>query len=205
MLGRLLSADRPAQPPLARAGSGSGSSRPRPSRSVRFWFAPERDLRALYYKHFGDRRKERQLFSTGSFFTTFATVRAITHAIRAERGPFRNITPGGRHIHHMTLGIVGLLAVGYLWMLEIGINEERVSSRATACAYGSGAALTLDEFALWLNLEDVYWAKQGRESIDAVVLFGSLLSLSVLGKGFLAELLRTGGAKQPADPPAPSA
>jgi hypothetical protein len=194
MLGRLLSAERPAHPPVLAHG---GARR----RSPRFWLAPERDLRALYYKHFGDRRKERQLFSTASFFTTFATVRVITHAIRAERGPFKNITPGGRHIHHMTFGIAGLLSVGYLWMLEIGINEERWGSRATACAYGSGAALTLDEFALWLNLEDVYWARQGRESIDAVVLFGSLLSLSVLGKGFLAELLRTGGAKAPADAP----
>ena len=120
-------------------------------------FAPEHDLRDLYYKHFGDRRRERQLFSTGSFFLTFAAVRGITHAIRAERGPFRNITPGGRHIHHMTFGITGLLTVGYLWLLEIGINEQRWSSRVTATAYGSGAALTLDEFALWLNLEDDYW------------------------------------------------
>ena len=56
-----------------------------------------------------------------------------------------------------------------------------------------GAALTLDEFALWLNLEDDYWTAQGRESIDAVVIFGSLLSLSVLGRGFLKELVRTGG------------
>ena len=156
-------------------------------------FAPERDVRdlhALYYKHFGDRRKERQLFSTGSFFTTFAAVRGITHAIRAERGPFKNITPGGRHIHHMTFGITGLLSVGYLWLLEIGVREDRRSSRVTSVVYGAGAALTLDEFALWLNLADDYWTKQGRESIDAVVLFGSLLSLSVLGKGFLAELVR---------------
>src|SRR5271169_838051 len=152
---------------------------------------PGRDVRRLYHKHFGDRRKERQLFSTGSFFVTFAAVRGITHAIRAERGPFRNITPGGRHIHHMTFGITGLLTVGYLWLLEIGINEERWSSRVTSLAFGSGAALTLDEFALWLNLEDDYWTKQGRESIDAVVLFGSLLTLSVLGKGFFTELLRT--------------
>jgi hypothetical protein len=148
------------------------------------------DVRALYRKHFGDRRRERQLWSTSSFFVTFATVRAITHAIRAERGPFRNITPGGRHIHHMTFGITGLLTVGYLWMLEIGINEQRRSSRVTAAVYGSGAALTLDEFALWLNLEDDYWTKQGRESIDAVVLFGSLLSLSVVGRGFLTELVK---------------
>ena len=149
-----------------------------------------RDVRSLYHKHFSDRRKERQLFATGSFFVTFATVRAITHAIRAERGPFRNITPGGHHIHHMTLGIAGLLMVGYLWMLEIGINEERLSSRTTAAAFGSGAALTLDEFALWLNLEDDYWTRQGRESIDAIALFGSLLAFSALGKGFFTELLR---------------
>jgi hypothetical protein len=146
-------------------------------------------VRSLYLKHFSDRRKERQLLSTGSFFVTFAAVRGITHAIRAERGPFKNITPGGRHIHHMTFGITGLLSVGYLWLLEIGINEQRVASRWTSIAYGSGAALTLDEFALWLNLEDDYWSKQGRESIDAVVLFGSLLVLSVLGKGFVKELV----------------
>jgi hypothetical protein len=151
---------------------------------------PERDLRKLYYVHFGDRRKERRLFSAGGFFLTFATVRAITHAIRAERGPFRNITPGGRHIHHMTFGIGALLAVGYLWMLEIGVNDERRASRVTAASFGSGAALTLDEFALWLNLEDVYWAKRGRESIDAVVLFGSLLVIGALGRGFFADLVR---------------
>jgi|SRR5271165_366607 len=173
------------------AAEGPPPQQPHEERS-REWLAPERDVRALYYKHFGDRRKERQLFSTASFFVTFAAVRAITHAIRAERGPFKNITPGGRHIHHMTFGIAGLLTVGYLWLLEIGVREDRRASRVTSWVFGSGAALTLDEFALWLNLEDVYWAKQGRESIDAVVLFGSLLSLSVLGKGFLAELLRAG-------------
>jgi hypothetical protein len=152
-------------------------------------FAPERDVSALYEKHFGSRRKERQLFSATAFFTTFATVRGITHAIRAERGPFKNVTPGGKHIHHMTFGIAGLLTVGYLWMAEIGVTEDRRASRVTSSVYGAGAALTLDEFALWLNLEDVYWAKQGRESIDAVVLFGSLLTLSALGGGFVKDLL----------------
>jgi hypothetical protein len=176
------------------------SSRPLPH-PLR-WFEPENDVRSLYYKYFADRRKERQLFSAGSFFLTFATVRAITHAIRAERGPFKNVTgPSGRHIHHMTFGIIGLLSVGYLWLLEIGVNEKRWASRATSGVYGSGAALTLDEFALWLNLEDVYWTKQGRESIDAVMLFGSLLSLSVLGKGFFVELLR-GPRDHPAQHPA---
>jgi hypothetical protein len=176
----MIAANGSSLPPDEPGPAGRGSSS-RPS--------PERDLRALYRKHFGDRRKERQLLSTGSFFVTFAAVRGITHAIRAERGPFKNITPGGRHIHHMTFGITGLLTVGYLWLLEIGTNEQRRASLWTSAVFGSGAALTLDEFALWLNLEDDYWNKQGRESIDAVVLFGSLLVLSVLGKGFVAELL----------------
>jgi len=179
MLERLMDTDR--QTPSSSAPT---------SRHSNGRFSPEGDMRSLYYKHFGDRRKERQLFSTGAFFVTFGTVRGITHAIRAQRGPFRNITPGGRHIHHMTFGIAGLLTVGYLWLLEIGTNEQRRGSRITSVVYGIGAALTLDEFALWLNLEDDYWTKQGRESIDAVVLFGSLLTLSVLGKGFFTELLR---------------
>jgi hypothetical protein len=178
----VTSSDPPPSPPLSFSSS-----------------SPARDLHFLYHKHFGDRRKERRLFSTGSFFGTFATARAITHAIRAERGPFRNITPGGHHIHHMTFGILGLLTVGYLWMLEIGTNDQRRASLVTSIAYGSGAALTLDEFALWLNLADDYWTKQGRESIDAVVLFGSLLSMSVIGRGFLKELVGLDHARPATD------
>jgi hypothetical protein len=143
----------------------------------------------LYRKHFAERRKERQFISSTSFFATFGVVRGITHAIRAGVGPFGNVSPGGRHIHHMTFGIIGLLVVGYLWMLEIG-TAHRLSSRLTSGAYGAGAALTLDEFALWLNLQDVYWAKQGRESIDAVVLFGALLSMGLVGKDFVRELAK---------------
>jgi hypothetical protein len=76
-------------------------------------------------------------------------------------------------------------------MLELGIGTRgRAGSRATSIVYGAGAALTLDEFALWLNLEDVYWAKQGRESVDAVVLFGALLSIGVWGRPFFRELVR---------------
>jgi hypothetical protein len=146
---------------------------------------------ALYRKHFADCRRERQFLAALSFNITFTTVRVITHAIRANRGPFRNITPGGRHIHHMTFGIGGLLLVGYLWMLEIGTSEtRRASSRATSLTYGAAAALTLDEFALWLNLEDDYWTKTGRESIDAVAIFGTLLTMGVFGRDFLADLRR---------------
>jgi hypothetical protein len=153
-----------------------------------------RRLPGLYRKHFADPRRERRLLSACSFFLTFGAARAITHLIRAGVGPFRNITPGGRHIHHMTFGIAGLLAVGYLWMLEIGVADaSRASSRATSTVYGASAALTLDEFALWLNLEDDYWTKRGRESIDAVVLFGTLLGISLIGRDFLRDLAKVAG------------
>ena len=56
--------------------------------------------------------------------------------------------------------------------------------------YGMGAALTLDEFALWLNLQDVYWERQGRESIDAVLLFGALLGIGITGGRFLGAVGR---------------
>ena len=55
--------------------------------------------------------------------------------------------------------------------------------------YGIGAALTLDEFALWLRLEDVYWTREGRESIEAVLLFGALLSVGLWGAAFLRALV----------------
>ena len=86
-------------------------------------------------------------------------------------------------------GILLLLIVGYLWLLQVGV-ERGVGSRLTSLSYGVGAALTLDEFALWLNLQDVYWASQGRESIDAVVLFGALLCVGLWGGPFFRALGR---------------
>jgi hypothetical protein len=145
---------------------------------------------ALYQKHFRNPRRERAFLSSGSFFVTFASVRIITHMIRAGRGPFHNVSAGGKHIHHLVLGILLLLLTGYAWLLQIGVGmgEDRHWMRATALLYGMGAALTLDEFALWLNLADDYWLPQGRESIDAVILFGAFLSFSTWGQPFFRDL-----------------
>jgi hypothetical protein len=84
-------------------------------------------------------------------------------------------------------GILLLLVVGYVWLIEEGTTSNLLSN-VTAIAYGVGAALTLDEFALWLNLQDVYWTGPGRESIDAVVIFLSLLSVGIWGGPFLREV-----------------
>jgi hypothetical protein len=148
---------------------------------------------AAYRRSFQDTRRERLFLSSVSFFTTFAAARLITHAIRAGRGPFRNLSAGGRHLHHLVFGIGGLLGSGYLWMIH---DEHQADDTDDALAkfnsvlYGGASALTLDEFALWLDLQDVYWTRQGRESIDAVVLFGGLLSIGLWGGPFFRELFR---------------
>jgi Na+/proline symporter len=145
----------------------------------------------FYDRHFSDPRLERAFLSAVSFTTTFAVVRGITHAIRAGRGPFRNISAGGTHIHHSTFGIFGLIGIGFVWTRQwgTGVGEcNRWGSRTSASLYGVACALTLDEFALWLDLHDDYWDRQGRKSIDAVALFGGLLGISVTGRDALHEL-----------------
>ena len=145
------------------------------------------ELKRLYHFHFHDERRERLFLASLAFLVTFAIVRGITHLIRAGVGPLQNVTSGGLHIHHLVWGILLLLVVGYVWLLEIGVGSNWVAS-LTAIGFGVGAALTLDEFALWLNMRDVYWERQGRESIDAVIIFAGLLSVGIWGWPFLRAL-----------------
>lgn len=148
--------------------------------------------RGVYTRHIATSpRQERALLSAAGFTAAFATARGITHAIRAGVGPFHNISSrGGTHIHHSTFGILGLLGIGYLWTYRIGIGNRvpEWESRVTATLYGVASALTLDEFALWLDLRDDYWDSQGRKSIDAVAVFGGLLTMGVAGRDALHEL-----------------
>jgi len=144
-------------------------------------------LKRLYHLHFQDERRERLFLSSLGFLATFGIVRGITHMIRAGISPFHNVTSGGLHIHHLVWGILLLLLVGYVWLLEIGVGSSWMAS-LTAIAFGVGAALALDEFALWLNLSDVYWERQGRVSIDAVLIFGGLLSVGIWGWPFFRGL-----------------
>lgn len=148
-----------------------------------------RRVGALYRHHFRDPRRERLFLASVAFFVAFGVIRIVVHAIRAGRGPFHNVEVGATHIHHLVFGILILLLVGYLWLVQVGVGRG-LGSRLTALAYGVGSALTLDEFALWLNLEDVYWQRQGRESIDAVVLFGGFLSIGLWGGPFFRALGR---------------
>jgi len=147
-------------------------------------------LADAYRRHFENPRRERAFLHAAGFTIGFAGCRLVTHAIRAQRGPFKNLSVGGRHLHHSTPGIIGQITLGYLWTWQVAIGtdpKKRAASRAASLAAGVATALTLDEFALWFDLEDDYWTKQGRKSIDAVVLFWGLSAMGLSGRGVLTE------------------
>jgi len=141
-------------------------------------------LGSLLHEHIADRPRRRLFLASVSFFLTFAIVRGMVFCIRHQIPPFHYVVMGGRHIHHLVPGILILLAVGYGWLCEFGTGSDsssRLASGLMAILYGVGSALTLDEFALWLNLKDVYFLREGRSSIDAIILFGSLLAIGGWG------------------------
>ncbi len=142
----------------------------------------------IIHAHIQDRPRRRMFLASIAFFVTFLGVRLLVLCITHHIGPFGWVMMGGRHIHHLVWGIFILLGVGYAFLGEFGNGDTPASffaSRLISILYGVGAALTLDEFALWLNLRDVYWAKEGRASIDAVILFGALLSIGAWGAPLL--------------------
>src|SRR5450755_3531657 len=150
-------------------------------------------LGPLLHEHIADRPRRRLFLASLSFFLTFAIVRGMVYCIRHQIPPFHYIVMGGRHIHHLVPGILILLAVGYGWLCEFGTGSDsssKFASRLMSVLYGVGAALTLDEFALWLNLKDVYFVREGRSSIDAVILFGSLLAIGGWGAPLFAAIAK---------------
>ncbi|MGW4275743.1 hypothetical protein ACWEGQ_26100 [Streptomyces seoulensis] len=122
-----------------------------------------------------------------SFGTTFGTVRVITHGIRGGWLPWGDISAGGRHLHHYNLGIATLAAVG---LIAVRGDEQAVGHPRVAAAYGCGTALICDEFALLLDLQDVYWAKQGRLSVDVSLGVMSVLGAYLTAKPFWHEVGR---------------
>jgi uncharacterized MnhB-related membrane protein len=137
------------------------------------------DISGAYQDGIVDAGKQAELFMLLAFLLSFGFIRTSAYLIRKQvRWWPGNVEVHGTHIHHMVWGILLLLIVGY-----IGVALEPASPwrEVIAIFFGVGAGLTLDEFALWLNLKDVYWSSQGRESIDAVIVAATLGALAVLG------------------------
>jgi hypothetical protein len=148
----------------------------------------------LFRYLFAGSSTERLFVASVGFFTTVLVVRGITVAIQHSFGPFHDVSMGGRHIHHLVWGILLLLFSGYGWLLEIGTGSGgslRWVGRLMSMTYGVAAALTLDEFALWLNLRDVYWQREGRESFEAMALFGGLLAVGLFGHPFFRGIVKS--------------
>src|ERR671914_625338 len=134
------------------------------------------DIGSAYQEGIVGTGKQPELFLLLAFLLSFGFIRTSAHLIRAEVSWWLgNVEVGGADVHDL------LLIVGYL---GIALEPDTPWREVIAILFGVGAGLTLDEFALWLNLEDVYWSEKGRQSIDAVVVTVCLLTITLLGLSF---------------------
>ncbi|MFF2651424.1 hypothetical protein [Streptomyces sp. NPDC058045] len=131
-----------------------------------------------WYRNISEPGKQPLLLALLAFIGTFLVTRAVVRLIRAGRGPFRNVSPGGLHIHHVVPGVVLTVVGGFG---SVGAGRHGLAASVCAVVFGVGAGLVLDEFALILHLDDVYWSEQGRRSVEVVVLAGALGLLVLLG------------------------
>lgn len=139
----------------------------------------------LDYRH----RAALRLF--GSFIVTFGLIRLLTYAIHRNLGPFHDITIGGGtngtvHIHHYLWGILLVCVSG---LLALSLDAARWHP-LLAVPFGVGLALILDEFALLLQLKDVYWAAAGRVSVDIGILTAAALGVYCAGPSFWHAVVR---------------
>jgi len=137
-------------------------------------------------------RSETVLFNLlAGFLASFAFVRLSTWGIRDGWGPFRNVSVGGRHIHHFVPGILIAFASGTTALLT---DDEKLEERL-AVTTGVGMGLTFDEAALLLDLRDVYWTRQGLLSVQLSLGATAILSIAILTQ----RMLRRGERRQEAE------
>jgi hypothetical protein len=132
--------------------------------------------------HFLDTRYQRVGFVLfGAFLCTFLFIRTSARLIRSPRVPWwpGSVTTGsGLHLHHLVWGIVLMMITGFAAFIT---PQSSPSTEMIAAGFGIGVGLTLDEFALWIYLRDVYWEEEGRKSFDAVVVATVIGGLIMLG------------------------
>lgn len=135
-----------------------------------------------------DRGEQSALVAWTSFAVTFGGTRALTHWIRAGHGPASGgMSLGGRHFHHYNIGIALLTGIG---VLAIRGQERHRRHPLTAVSYGFATALIADEAALLIDLQDVYWAKEGRTSVDLAIGIIALGGIGITGSSFWPAAVR---------------
>jgi hypothetical protein len=128
------------------------------------------------------------------FLLSFGFIRMSTRLMRSPRVPWwpgSVVSESGVHVHHLVFGIVTMMISGAVGFTVLGDSPW---AEICAFAFGVGAGLTIDEFALWVYLEDVYWSEEGRVSIDATVIAAAFMGLVLLG--FTPFTFKTGSLDQ---------
>jgi hypothetical protein len=120
------------------------------------------------------------LWLLAGFLGSFLFIRTSARLMRSPKVPWwpGSVTSGDLHIHHLVWGIILLLLCGFL---GFATTPETPWTQILAVMFGIGAGFTLDEFALWLHLEDVYWSEQGRQSVQAVMIATTFAVFIVIG------------------------
>ena len=141
---------------------------------------------SLYERAIVDTGREAAFLFFLAFLGSFGFIRTSAHMIRAQVSWWPgNVQVGGTHVHHLVWGIFTLLIMGWV---GVAVQPDSPWKEIVAVLFGIGAGLTLDEFALWLNLDDVYWTEKGRSSIDAVIVVAAVSGLLLVGFGAWLEL-----------------
>ena len=136
-------------------------------------------ISSAYQDGIVDTGRQTQFLFFVSFLVSFGFIRTSAHMIKAQVSWWPgNVEVGGTHVHHLVWGIILLLLCGYV---GVAIHPGDPWRDFVAVGFGIGTGLTLDEFALWLNLKDVYWTEEGRRSIDAVVIAAALSGIVLVG------------------------
>jgi hypothetical protein len=136
-------------------------------------------ISSLYDRAIIDTGRQPEFLFFVAFLITFGFIRTSAHMIRAQVKWWPgNVEVGGTHIHHLVWGIVTIMITGYV---GVTIAPPSPWHEIIAVFFGIGMGLALDEFALWLDLKDVYWSEQGRKSIDAVIIAATITGLILVG------------------------
>jgi hypothetical protein len=131
-----------------------------------------------WYRNIVEPGKLPLLLALVAFMVTFAVTRCVTRMIRAGKGPFHDVSSGGHHVHHMVPGVVLMCVGGFCGM---AVGGRGWVAGLTAVVFGIGTGLVLDEFALILYMQDVYWTEEGRRSVEVVVVTAALLAVMLVG------------------------
>ncbi|WP_320671431.1 hypothetical protein [Patulibacter defluvii] len=140
------------------------------------WFLPD-----LWQDYVQEPGRQGIFLVLAAFLGSFVFIRTSARMARSERFPWwpgSVVTDSGVHLHHLVWGIVLMMAGG---TLGFALNGQPPWFEVSAVLFGIGVGLTFDEFALWVYLRDVYWAREGRTSIDAVAVTAAFMGLVFLG------------------------